>query len=276
MFAKLLKHEWKATAGTLGVFSLAALGVGVLATILLRVIANFSDDLPSIAWLPIGTMLGGAALAIVAYALGSQIVLIVRFYKNKFTDEGYLTFTLPVTSHQILCSSLLSFIGWSVITTVVVVFVVLMAIMLGPVEDGLFNQEVIRAVQDIIEFNSFDYGYTFISESDVVYSILMTLQSLTGSLLGVFQIMTAITLGASIAKKHKVLAAFGLYYGMNVAIGIVSSMFSMIAVFAEMGSENVYTGMNISCIVQMVLNLALCAVGYLVMNRMISKKLNLP
>ena len=40
------------------------------------------------------------ALATVALFMITQIFSIVRFYKNMFTGEGYLTLTLPVTASQ--------------------------------------------------------------------------------------------------------------------------------------------------------------------------------
>ena len=274
MFAKLLKHEWKATAGTLGVFSLAAVGVGVFATVLLRFVASFYQQIPDLLWLPIGTMLGGAVIAIFAYVLGSEIFLVIRFYKNKFTDEGYLTFTLPVTSHQIIWSSLINFIGWTVIATVVAGLVIGTALIVGPVKEGFINQELL---------DSLDYwGYIFergqwaAEKGFVTYCVMSVLNGIASALLSVFQIMTAITLGASIAKKHKVLASFGIYYGMNVVISAVSSIFSFVIAFAEAETENAYSVLSVTMGIQCVLYLALCAVAYWIMNGMMQKKLNLP
>lgn len=272
MFAKLLKYEWKATAGTLGVFSLAALGVGVMATVLLRIIANFSSEIPPLLWLPIGTMLGGCVMAILAYCIGTEIFLVIRFYKNKFTDEGYLTFTLPVTTHQIVWSSLINFIGWSLITVAVSGLTVGMTILFGPVEEGFVNQDLWNGFGFLLE----SFGYFFTNEVELTYGILAIVQALTGYVLSVVQIMTAITLGASIAKKHKVLASFGIYYGMNLVISIISSLFSVFSILAEIGSDDIYAGLNITYGIQVVLNLALCAAGYLIMNHIMKRKLNLP
>ena len=48
------------------------------------------------------------------------IIGIVRFYKNLFTGEGYLSFTLPVTpGQQLFTKALVSFL-FSVITIIVI------------------------------------------------------------------------------------------------------------------------------------------------------------
>ena len=122
MFAKLLKYEWKATSKLLGVLSLAALGVGVVGTSVLKIlVVSFADGIGDglegfipVILIPAMIMI---VFALIAYAFGSVIILMYRFYKNKFTDEGYLTFTLPVNSHQIFLSSLLNMLIWLMIIT---------------------------------------------------------------------------------------------------------------------------------------------------------------
>ena len=43
-------------------------------------------------------------MAIIASAVVTELLVFVRFYKNFFTDEGYLTFTLPVSRKDLLLS----------------------------------------------------------------------------------------------------------------------------------------------------------------------------
>ena len=50
-----------------------------------------------------------------AVFLSNTIIIIRRFYKNVFGREGYLTWTLPVTPHQILLSKLLSAFVWTLL-----------------------------------------------------------------------------------------------------------------------------------------------------------------
>lgn len=272
MFAKLLKHEWKASAGLLSVLSLAVLGVGILLAVLLRVITVWESKIPSGMWEPIWVLIGGAALAIIAYVIGSQLILLIRFYKNKFTDEGYLTFTLPVTSHQILLSSLLNFLIWTLITTAVAAGTVLMALSVGTV----FNREL------------WDSGILYLLrqmytvENGVSYGILSVVSIVISGVSGVMVMVTAITLGAVVAKKHKVLAAFGFYYAIKMGISILSSGISIASLVfmlhnAGFGTDGqILAQMNFITVCEMALNLAIMIAGYFVSNWLIKRKLNLP
>ena len=59
-------------------------------------------------------------LAIAAGSIAVTVCVAVRYYKNVYTDEGYLTNTLPVTARQIVISKLSVGILWSIITGAVV------------------------------------------------------------------------------------------------------------------------------------------------------------
>ena len=65
------------------------------------------------------------ALSIIFYFIlfigvswGTQIIIAVRFYKNIFSDEGYLTNTLPVTRGQLLLSKTIAGSIWSTIDAI--------------------------------------------------------------------------------------------------------------------------------------------------------------
>ena len=64
-----------------------------------------------------GTLLGLSFLLffliIMGVSFGTFIVITVRFYKNLFSDEGYLTRTLPVTSGQHLLSKTIAGSIWA-------------------------------------------------------------------------------------------------------------------------------------------------------------------
>ena len=160
MFSRLLKHEWRANAGLLGMLSLAAFGIGVLATAVLRILMSTSGAL----WWETEKGLGVAlvialcmflffsVVALSVYAIAVQVILLYRFYKNKFTDEGYLTFTLPVKTSHIFWSSFLNMLIWLGISILVVFSVVFLAVLFGTAEHGLINTDVFDAMKDLLEF----------------------------------------------------------------------------------------------------------------------------
>ena len=123
MFAKLLKHEWRSTREMLGILCLISLGASLLGglTMCYLFYVNSHDGGGSNA-LEILSVLFMIAAMIALAVVGAAAVLVYmgRFYKSRFTDEGYLTFTLPVNTHQNLLASLVNTaIGMVLITLVI-------------------------------------------------------------------------------------------------------------------------------------------------------------
>ena len=119
MLAKLIKHEFKATA---------RIFLPILGTVLvLTGAAALTVKLGGILVLPGGTGWGGPVLglasgllclltfiAMMAMMTAAVVVTIQRFYKNLLGDEGYLMFTLPVTPAQHITAKLAVGTVWTI------------------------------------------------------------------------------------------------------------------------------------------------------------------
>ena len=278
MFAKLLKHEWKATRGLLGIFSLAALIAGGVGALALRFIVAYGDKMANVATDGVGVRIETAAvgglgmllvfvmLALVAYYLGTQIVLLVRFYKNKFTDEGYLTFTLPVKTHQILGATWLNMLIWTVISAVVVM--ICTAMMVFTATSGIRLPGV-----DIWTETSAYWGDAYGFNGG--YAALTVVSALVEWMLAPLIAMTCITIGAVAAKKHKILVAIAVYYGYSMVSGVVSTVVTAIVSIAgfQAGAESMLV-MSMAC--ALLVQLLVAVVCWLLTNYLINNKLNLP
>lgn len=273
MFAKLLKQEWRATSKLLGIMSLAVLGVGVLEAVILRMmVANQDIGAASIAInSTLSSLMLFLALAIVAYVIGVQILLIVRFYKNKFTDEGYLTFTLPVTCHQIFLSSLVNMVIWTVISGIVTMLCVGIILVVGT--SGLVDTTLWRilwnSVQNVFEFNAELVGNA--------YWPVMIISAVLGLFSSPVITMTAFTLGAVIAKKHKVLAAFGASYLISMVTSIAQTVLMTFVGMAFMGaSQNDATlVLQVAYYMELLIQVAMLVGGYMLSVWLMKNKLNL-
>ena len=278
MFAKLLKYEWKANAGFMGVMSLAALGVGVMTAVMLRILYAMENRVVVTAAgnalrTIIGIMVLFMVLALVAYWLGMQIMLLRRFYKNKFTDEGYLTFTLPVNSRQIFLSSVLSHVFWTVIATLVIGLAVFTILLFGGNSDELINRDLFTSIR--LLWDELVRGIRFM-EDGVLVSVLTILYMILSVFYSPVFMLSCITVGAVVANRHKILAAFGIYYVTNMVISVITSIGSVIylaRIFALDASEP-----RISSIIlgAMALELVIMGAGYLLSTRLMKNKLNLP
>ena len=52
------------------------------------------------------------SLALIAAVVTTVVLMILRFYRNLMTDEGYLMFTLPVSTTELICSKLIVSVVW--------------------------------------------------------------------------------------------------------------------------------------------------------------------
>ena len=106
MLGKLIKHEWKSTykMGCLMLVVIALITVFGWLAFQTPMWKSLSRNDFSFGWLDIFGFLTLMmyVLLLVGVNFGILIYLGVRFYKTMYTDEGYLTHTLPVESTSCL------------------------------------------------------------------------------------------------------------------------------------------------------------------------------
>jgi hypothetical protein len=286
MFSKLLKHEWKANWGLLSLLSLAAIGVGLLGTIALRVLVNYvekiaeSDSILILLLLPLGMLVFVSFLALVIYGAAVSFIMLFRFYKNKFTDEGYLTFTLPVKSGQIFLSSALNMLVWMLISLALVFLLFAMMILCGTATEGLVNQNIIESLSNSQWFwNGVDEMFsTIMGES---YGVLGFITMLVTPIYSVVLSMSCVTLGAVVAKKHKILAAIGISYAASIVLSIIGNILSSLPSLIFIGNPNpgdeeMQLYFMLAMVMQLLLYVGVTVGGYFLSTGLMKKKLNLP
>lgn len=267
MFGKLMKHEFRATRKAMWVLCLTALGVAILGGCAMGYLARF-DEMTSEGIEMLCAMVTGFSVFLIALCgAGAFVLMVYRFYKSRFTDEGYLTFTLPVTGHQVLLSSMVSStLNMALAILVVMASYGLMAAIGCSFVEG-FWAAVAERLPEIWKMMAGSmtgeyWGYFALALFDVLISFIGELVI----------IMLAITMGAVAAKKHKILAALGLYYGINLAISILSGVVissGMIHFTRMMGTFAVL--LSIPALLGSVFALA----GYFLTHYLITRKLNL-
>ena len=281
MFSKLLKHEWKANAALLGLLSLCAIGAGLLGGGVLWAIRALSEQaneqlqgsLTGISGL--STLLFFLILSIAAYAFAVLFINVMRFYKSRYTDEGYLTFTLPVTAKQIFLSSFVYMLLWQVISVVVVAIAMACMLLIG------LPKEVLETIKPIASVLTGLDGILETLPGYRLYSVLLTVQVVFKPVYGIVLLMTSVTLGAVIAKKHKIWTAIGMYFGIQLAVGIVESILSavptLMLLFAGlMGGENYLYNLSVTAGLGIALQVGLSIGFFFLSTNLMRKKLNLP
>ncbi len=287
MFSKLLKHEWRANRGLMGLLTLMVLGAGILATVVLRVLVNHGGDMLNsdnlmleLSVIGMCAMLFFCAVGLCIYVVAVQFVLLFRFYKNKFTDEGYLTFTLPVKTWQIYWASLLNMLIWLVISCAAVSVAVVLVVLIGTAREGFINTDTIWTLKELVRLLAqIDLSELLRWEgldSYMAASIFRLLQMIVAPFYGLIVPMACITMGAVLAKRHKILAAFGIYYAVNFVVGIVSSVATMVPSVLLLGMSEMGPYMAATAAIQLVITLGLAVGGYFATLGLMKHKLNLP
>lgn len=278
MFAKLLKHEWRATKGVLALLCVIILISGLAVGLSMRSLAlvdgnevvmasnemyvDAGADLQILEILCV-ILAAGGVFAIGFCCVGAVFVFISRFYKRCFADEGYLTFTLPVTTHQILLSG--------IVNTVLGMIVVMVAAVMGiGIIFGLFMTTIPQEIIWADVWVSLELAWQQILASlqkNGWEFIMVGLSTIAGAFATLIQLMLAVTIGSLIAKKHKVIAAVAVYYGINMALSFVQSMLAVTAAFSQ----------NLSWLLAStaMVSLAVAVGGYFLMHYLTSRKLNL-
>ena len=157
--------------------------------------------------------------SIFALSIGSALYFYIRFYRNLYTDQGYLMHTLPVSEHSLILSKAFIAVIWRLAGMVIMAFGIgsLVFSFMGPA----FRDEYL-SLRDIYEAFGFD-------DMNIVYIILCMILAILfgiGSVIfSVFQGYAAISIG-QLASKNKVLASVGAYFGIQIVLSIISNIFT--------------------------------------------------
>jgi DNA-binding transcriptional regulator YdaS (Cro superfamily) len=232
-----------------------------------------SDSILVLLLFPLGMLVAVSYIAIAIYVAAVSFVLLFRFYKNKFTDEGYLTFTLPVKANQIFLSSALYILIWQIISGLVTAAAILMIIVFGTAQEGILSGELLDLSGAIIN------GFQDLS-SDLGYSGYMVMNWIKGVVTipaATIAMMASVTVGAVVAKRHKLLAAIGIYYGTTVALNTISGVISFFSMMLATVTENhIAVMLNVGTVLEILLQVGLLLGGYFLSTHLMKRKLNLP
>lgn len=284
MLSKTLKHDMRAILPLWMFLSVIALCSSFVLSFSIRtLITDIEVDGFALVFGVLGLFLSIAVL--VGYMIATVIFIAVRFYQNFFTDEGYLTFTLPVKRSTLFFSKVLSGMIFIFASTAIVLASVSIALLTVPTV-GQNDTPLLFTLGKILWSLVSELFQYMASDITMIFgTIVLCLIGLCLMVYGVLAIYLCITIGSVIAKKWKVVAAILCYYGANVVISIFSSIGqvlllilspSFFLVLSEMPQE--LTGVAILFLLVGILGfmiILLSAIYYITVH-LIEKKLNLP
>lgn len=263
MLGKLIKHEWKAVSKVLALLHLLLIAMAVVGKILLSIEVLKEE------WLLWGTLMTVYVISIMAICIGTQIFMAVRFYKNMYTDEGYLSFTLPVKPWEHLLSKTIVSAIWILIDFIVLVVSIIILV----AYKGM-------GTEFVQEWNEFVLAMrTGLGMSEIMFLVQIVLLMVIGLISIPLMYYFSISIG-QLFKSHKLLAAVIVYVITQNVMQVLSTVLS--AVFVA-GKAIVTTDMdylnemmyNDFMWVSVLFSAGMCAVFWLVNNYIMSKRLNL-
>ena len=267
MVKKLIKYDFASFMRLILPVQLILIGIAALS----RFIQIFEDTKSSVYNIIFTSSIVLYVIAIVVALVLTAIVAIVRFYQGMYTNEGYLSHTLPVTSTQHILSKLIVSMLFE-LGSILAVFISFCVITLGELNIEIFKSAFFLLGKFYEAFGGHLIAY-------IAEFVLFILTSLVTVLLCWY---FCISVGQLVSKK-KVLLAFGVYFGLYVLSQIFNTF---VIIFVTLNSElmeqitewamdNVIAFYHIALCTSLLITAIVGAVYFFITRYIMSKKLNL-
>ena len=237
MLGKLLKYDMRSVGRFWWIAMLTMIGASFSAALSLRFYLEMmmsemywasSNDF----WIALGMTVSYIIFLISVIAIGVCIMFVavliyVRYYKHLFTDEGYLTFTLPVSRKQIFFSKLVNAGFWMMLSEAVLLIcgLIIFVIAMPSYGKGILAIDTFKTILTGIFDDFCDRGVWII-----VQGILSVLSVIASTMLSVGVIYFCITIGATVAKRAKIIVGVGAFYLINTISRIFATVFGAIPI----------------------------------------------
>ncbi|MBC3795594.1 ABC transporter permease [Acetobacterium tundrae] len=273
MLGKLFKHEVKATGRTFLPMYGALLILTIFTKLALTIGAPdfFTDDIATgpVAEVILGITFTLYVIFITALCVMTFVVIIQRFYKNLFTDEGYLMFSLPVKTWELILSKLLVGLMWSVVCCLMLVISIFIL--------SLGSFSMMEVVQDINMAYTDFYTQFGMSLNIILFELFLCM--LVSAISSILLIYASIAIG-QLFNQHRVLASFGAYIVITIVLQIIVSII-LVAVPLLANLDILFSGIDGIKAAQWLINgttlinLVLCVIFYFCTQYIMEKHLNL-
>ncbi len=284
MLGKLIKYEWKGLIKPLSILYIILLGITIITGLLILTINPDYDEV-AVGFSVLFTMLSVFIyyFGIIVCSIGTMLIIAIRFYKTCYTDEAYLTHTLPVSTKQLLAAKTISSVLCHLLSMVVIgVSVVLLLLV---VVTHLINLGEIPAAELTKGFSEVfaELDQEFAREMGISFSgyfLYLGAVSLISSVCGIISLLGCVSLG-QLYTKHRILGAIIAYFVMTFVLQIVAYV-GMIPMYSKLFAAE-YTGETIlmfdllqpTLIITMAASVIIAIIMCFINMHMMTKRLNL-
>lgn len=296
MVKKLLKYEFKYYLRIMVFFLPIAVAIGGLVRIVqcFNIDLNLPYDIDKTFYnISFASTIIIFVVSIIAVWLFMWILVIIRLYKNFYSSEGYLTFTLPVANWKLLFVKLFTAFMCILITYTVIILSVCLAFM--TTRD--FVDNFIQLSNELVEFfNALEISQIPLLDrlrfifnvsiyiGDIIFIIICSV------IMNILLLYLCISIG-QLVNKGRFLLSIGAYYGILTLKQIVSSVFNFVTqilfrVFVQLNesgfgeilqiiTNNIYLFTHLLFISSIISILGIIVLFYFLIVKIMTKKLNL-
>lgn len=161
-------------------------------------------------------------LCVSVCVIAVEVLIYVRYFKHFFTDEGYLTFTLPVSRKTHLLSKIITYVFWMYLTGIVV-FIGFCGIVIIAIPFGSYPSVITNAINTL----------SYIPFTQILWFALWMIIGIPINIASLVCVCCftffCITFGATIVKRGKIFASIGIYIGMTTLLGWAGQTVSVFA-----------------------------------------------
>lgn len=256
MLGKLIKYEFRATSRYFVPLYIAAAVMTIIEKLFLtfeqsNFIQSSENVMAKVFTLLFSLLSVLYVFVMIALVASSLVIAVVRFYKNMYTDEGYLTNTLPVSPYAHVGAKLLTSVIWTVLS-VVIAFACVMVF--------FFRVELFSEIFEVLKesFVMMKNTYT-ISVLGLILKIVPVVLILLMSQILIYYF--AVSFGQVLVPKHKVVGSVLAYFIVNAVMQVLA-MIGMLITYKVMPDDVIAMTEDFANVMQ-VLNVLLVMLGSL-------------
>lgn len=284
MLRKLLKYDIKSVVRIWWFVAISVLVLSLFGASVLRATIYLMENHSFSLFQLLGILISVGCIFLIYSSMWVTLFLTYwRYYKNLFSDEGYLTFTLPVSRKQLLLSKTINALIWSCAQALLLTVSVVIYFLIVPEGKSghFFSPLLFELIGDLFKNMWSSMGAWLIAYIPQIFAILFV-----ATLFQIGMIQFCITVGSVIAKRVRLLIAVGVYYALTGVLSTILAILMRCAIpnisegvkeLLRYASENFkHLAVLLFLILFTVIVAALSALLHFVTLDIMERKLNLP
>ncbi len=217
MLGKLLKHDFIATWKVPVALDAVLIALGVFTAAMLSTIRHVGESFGMSMFM--FSVIGLFYIGIIAANIITLIYLVIRYYRNLYTSEGYLTFTLPVNTDMIVHSKVITGALW-LFLSYLCTFISLLIAGAGFIKMSNVSLEEVCA--------AFGEAYNVLGFAESGFSAILLITILITPFAGILCMYFCVSVG-QLWQNHKILGSVLCV----VALHILNQILSQVAFFGS-------------------------------------------